>query len=158
MTIQQTKLVRTLRCKYPIIQAPIGGVSTIDLTVVTIEAGGFGFIAAAYLTPEQIIVANQEIHTKTDKPFGINLFAPIPAPQIPDTYEDSSGILSQYPYQNAMTRGMRRVAAKQGNNEYLSSWAGQGLSLSQSQSTAELMSQLISEMETSIRRFSPKML
>ena len=48
------------------------------------EAGGLGFIGAAYLTPEQIGEAARQVRTQTSRPFGINLFAPIPIPDPPE--------------------------------------------------------------------------
>jgi nitronate monooxygenase len=47
-------------------------------------SGGLGFIGAAYLTPEQILAAANQVRAKTSRPFGINLFAPLPVPSFPD--------------------------------------------------------------------------
>src|SRR5262249_24074342 len=47
------------------------------------EAGALGFIGAAYLAPEQIRAASQSIRARTSRPFGINLFAPLPVPDPP---------------------------------------------------------------------------
>ncbi len=44
------------------------------------EAGGLGFIGAAYLTPAQIAESARDVRARTRRPFGINLFAPLPAP------------------------------------------------------------------------------
>jgi len=46
------------------------------------EAGALGFIGAAYLTPAQIIEASRAVRPRTARPFGINLFAPLPAPDV----------------------------------------------------------------------------
>ena len=75
----QTSLTKRLGMTYPIIQAPLaGGGDTPALVAAVSEAGGLGFIGAAYLTPEQIAEASREVRTRTSKPFGINLFAPLP--------------------------------------------------------------------------------
>src|SRR5699024_8243915 len=44
-----------------------------------------------------------------------------------------------YPYQNSLTKGIRRAAAKQKNPEYMSLWSGQSPRLSRSGSVKELM-------------------
>lgn len=78
----KTDITRRLGLKHPIIQAPMaGGASTADLIVAVCEAGALGFIGAAYLTPSQIQEASQQVRVRTKRPFGINLFAPLPAPK-----------------------------------------------------------------------------
>jgi nitronate monooxygenase len=73
--------------RVPIVQAPLaGGASTPALTAAVVEAGGFGFIAAGYRTPEALrddIRATREL---TRRPFGVNLFVP-DAPTERSAYE-----------------------------------------------------------------------
>ncbi len=77
-------LSRRLGLSHPIIQAPLaGGGDTPELVAAVSNAGGLGFIGAAYLTPEQIDSAAAAVRAKTSRPFGINLFAPLPAPAGP---------------------------------------------------------------------------
>ncbi|WP_301174501.1 nitronate monooxygenase [Actinomadura geliboluensis] len=61
----------------PIIQAPMaGGPSTPALAAAVSDAGGLGFLAAGYKTPEAMradIAATREL---TSRPFGMNLFMP----------------------------------------------------------------------------------
>lgn len=77
----QTSLVRRLGIEHPIIQAPMaGGATTTDLVASVSEAGGLGFLGCAYLTPEQIVAACTEVRSRTDRPFGVNLFAPLASP------------------------------------------------------------------------------
>jgi nitronate monooxygenase len=60
---------------HPIIQAPMGGGgSTPELVAAVSNAGGLGFLAAAYLAPPQIAEAIAEVRKRTAKPFGVNLF------------------------------------------------------------------------------------
>jgi len=74
----QTVLMRRLSLTYPIIQAPLaGGGDTPALVAAVSEAGGLGFVGAAYLTPQQIIEAARAVRSGTARPFGINLFAPL---------------------------------------------------------------------------------
>ena len=79
----QTALAQRLGLDYPIIQAPLaGGGDTPDLIAAVCEAGALGFIGAAYLTPSHIIEAARAVRARTARPFGINLFAPLPAPVV----------------------------------------------------------------------------
>lgn len=73
---------------YRIIQAPMaGGGDTPALVSAVCNAGGLGFIGAAYLSPAQIGESAREIRGCTKQPFGINLFAPSPAPELPSDAE-----------------------------------------------------------------------
>lgn len=72
-----TKLTRLLKISHPIFQAPMaGGGDTPELVSAVSNAGGLGFIGAAYLSPSKIIETANAVRSKTGCPFGINLFAP----------------------------------------------------------------------------------
>ncbi len=89
----QSELTRRLGIELPIIQAPMaGGGDTPALVAAVGEAGGFGFIGAAYLTPQQIAAAAAEVRRLTNRSFGVNLFDPIPPPPMP---ADPRGALAQ---------------------------------------------------------------
>ncbi len=61
----------------PVIAAPMaGGASTPELVAAVSEAGGFGFLAAGYITVEQLAEKIQRTSELTGKPFGVNLFVP----------------------------------------------------------------------------------
>ena len=78
-----TALAQRLGLDYPIIQAPLaGGGDTPALVAAVCAAGALGFIGAAYLTPTQIVEAARAVRARTARPFGINLFAPLPAPAL----------------------------------------------------------------------------
>jgi nitronate monooxygenase len=65
-----------LGTEHPIIQAPMaGGGSTPELVAAVSNAGGLGMLGAAYLTPPQIADTIAETRRRTDRPFGVNLFA-----------------------------------------------------------------------------------
>lgn len=53
----------------------------------------------------------------------------------------------EYPFQNALTRDMRKEAAKQNNIDFMSLWAGCSAYLCKEQSTGELMKELIADVE-----------
>jgi nitronate monooxygenase len=55
-----------------------GGPSTPALAAEVSRAGGLGFLGCAYSTPEQILEWSREVRARTDRPFGINLFADVP--------------------------------------------------------------------------------
>jgi nitronate monooxygenase len=61
----------------PIVLAPLaGGPSTPELTAAVSDAGGFGFLAAGYLSAGELaqrLLATREL---TREPFGVNLFIP----------------------------------------------------------------------------------
>ncbi|MGC9668096.1 NAD(P)H-dependent flavin oxidoreductase [Planosporangium sp. 12N6] len=65
----------------PVIAAPMGGgPSTPALAAAVSEAGGFGFLAGAYLTPQRLAEDIAETRRLTGRPFGVNLFAPVAPP------------------------------------------------------------------------------
>jgi nitronate monooxygenase len=57
-----------------------GGGDTPALVAAVGEAGALGFLGAAYLSPEAILEAARAVRARTARPFGINLFSPLPAP------------------------------------------------------------------------------
>ncbi len=67
----------TLPSVLPIIQAPMaGGPSTPGLTAAVSRAGGFGFLAAGYLSPDQLRTSIAAVRGLTVAPFGVNIFCP----------------------------------------------------------------------------------
>jgi nitronate monooxygenase len=71
---------RRFELDYPIIGAPMGGGGTTpELVAAVSSAGGIGFLAASYLQPAEIRAAAERVRMLTSRPFGINLFAPIPS-------------------------------------------------------------------------------
>ncbi|TFC51653.1 nitronate monooxygenase [Cryobacterium sp. TMT1-21] len=65
--------------RIPIIAAPMaGGASTPELVVSVGEAGGLGFLAAGYKTPDATAQQIIEVRQRTHRPFGVNVFVPGP--------------------------------------------------------------------------------
>jgi nitronate monooxygenase len=63
--------------RVPIVQAPLaGGASTPALTAAVVEAGGFGFVAGGYRTPEALGDDIAAVRSLTGERFGVNLFVP----------------------------------------------------------------------------------
>jgi len=57
-----------------------------------------------------------------------------------------------FPEQLSMTRNLRKAAATQSNLEFLSMWAGQGVTLAHRASAAELVGSLVSEAQSLLSR------
>ncbi len=62
--------------------------------------------------------------------------------------EGRPGAILPYPVQNALTRAMRKEAAKRGEAGYLSLWAGQGVARARPLPAAELVRRLVEEMRS----------
>lgn len=61
----------------PLVAAPMaGGPSTPDLVVAVAEAGGAGFLAAGYKTPEVLDEQIDAVRARAGASFGVNLFVP----------------------------------------------------------------------------------
>jgi nitronate monooxygenase len=76
-----------------VVQAPMaGGPSTPAMTAAVSNAGGFGFLAAGYLSAESLREAIATTRTLTSAPFGVNLFVPS-APGDPSQVADYAELL-----------------------------------------------------------------
>jgi len=64
--------------KYPIVLAGMGGVAMHRLVAAVSNAGGLGVIGAASLSPEHLRAEIRRTRELTDKPFAVDLLAPIP--------------------------------------------------------------------------------
>jgi nitronate monooxygenase len=58
-----------------------GGPSTPGLVAAVAEAGGYGYLAAGYLTADELAVQLTELRERTTRPFGVNLFLPPTTPR-----------------------------------------------------------------------------
>ena len=64
--------------RVPLIQAPMaGGISTPSLAAAVGRAGGVGFLAAGYLSPDAVAAQIAEVRESVQL-FGVNLFVPQP--------------------------------------------------------------------------------
>jgi nitronate monooxygenase len=68
-----TPLCDLLGCRYPILQAGMGGVARSELVAAVIEAGGYGFLGMVREKPELIAQEIDAVRARTDGPFGVNL-------------------------------------------------------------------------------------
>lgn len=69
----QTQLCDLLGCRYPIIQAGMGGVARAELAAAVSAAGGFGCLGMVRESPETIAREVTALRARTDKPFAVNL-------------------------------------------------------------------------------------
>jgi len=70
----QTRVSKTLGIEYPVIQGPLGGLSSQRLTAGVSNFGGLGSFGAHGLQPSAIADVIAEIRSLTAKPFAINLW------------------------------------------------------------------------------------
>lgn len=72
-------LLSKLDIRYPIIQAPMAGISTPALAAAVSEAGGLGSIAIGTSTVQGARAAIAAVRERTRRPFNVNLFTHAPA-------------------------------------------------------------------------------
>jgi nitronate monooxygenase len=74
MTWNRNRLTEKLGIDYPIIQGPLGGLSSQKLTAAASNFGGLGSFGALNLSPEDIKNVISQIRSLTAKPFAVNLW------------------------------------------------------------------------------------
>jgi NAD(P)H-dependent flavin oxidoreductase YrpB (nitropropane dioxygenase family) len=70
--VLHTVMVERLGCRWPIIQTAMGWVAEPSLVIAASEAGAFGFLGAAVMTPEETRRKILAVRRGTDKLFGVN--------------------------------------------------------------------------------------
>src|SRR6266478_6311627 len=70
----ENRLTAKLGIDYPVIQGPLGGLSSQKLTAAVSNFGGLGSFGAHSLTPEAIKDVIAEIRSLTSNPFAMNLW------------------------------------------------------------------------------------
>src|SRR5258705_10539898 len=74
MTWNRNRLTEKLGIDYPVIQGPLGGLSSQKLTAAASNFGGLGSFGALNLPPEGIKDIISQIRSLTAKPFAVNLW------------------------------------------------------------------------------------
>lgn len=77
-----TPLCDLLGMPVPIVQTGMGWVATPELVAAVSNAGGFGFLAAATIPPEQVGDAIVRTRALTDRPFGVNFLMDAPGADV----------------------------------------------------------------------------
>ena len=67
-----TILTERLGCRWPIIQTAMGWVAEPSLVIGSSNAGAFGFLGAAVMTPDEARAKILAVRQGTDRPFGVN--------------------------------------------------------------------------------------
>ncbi|HXH81071.1 NAD(P)H-dependent flavin oxidoreductase [Nocardioides sp.] len=81
-----TSLQALLGIEHPIVQGPFGGgLSSVELAGAVSDAGGLGSFGAHIMTPDEITDLVKQLEQRTSKPFGVNLWVPIPGEEVPPT-------------------------------------------------------------------------
>jgi nitronate monooxygenase len=93
----ENRLTAKLEIDYPVIQGPLGGLSSQKLTAAVSNFGGLGSFGAHGLAPEAIKEAIAEIRSLTSKPFAMNLWV---------SMEDEGARTSD---ENAFNRSLARL-------------------------------------------------
>jgi nitronate monooxygenase len=70
----QNEFTDRLQIKYPVIQAPMLGLSTPEMAAAVSNEGGLGSLAVGGLSPEVTRTLIRKTKSLTDKPFAVNLF------------------------------------------------------------------------------------
>lgn len=65
-------MVKRLGCRVPVIQTAMGWVAEPSLVIGSSNAGAFGFLGAAVMTPDEARAKIKAVREGTDKPFGVN--------------------------------------------------------------------------------------
>ncbi|MCB1885631.1 MAG: nitronate monooxygenase [Geminicoccaceae bacterium] len=78
-----TPLCDLLGCRYPILQAGMGGPARSGLVAAVAEAGAYGFLGMVRETPDLIRAEIDAVRRRTERPFGVNL---IPSTTDPDLF------------------------------------------------------------------------
>jgi nitronate monooxygenase len=82
--ISSNLLCKSLNIHYPIIQAPMSGVTTPELVAAASNAGGLGILGAGRMLPNQILDAIHKIKNLTNHTYGVNLLLAPPDKQEAD--------------------------------------------------------------------------
>ncbi len=76
------RIQQLLSIKYPIVQAPMLGVTTPAMVAAVAEAGALGSLPVGGLSPGRTRELIRATKALTQRPFAVNLFAHAPAPEI----------------------------------------------------------------------------
>jgi nitronate monooxygenase len=90
-----TSFCRLVGIDVPVVQAPVGGISTPALAAAVSEAGGLGTLSITWREPEALRRLLREIRARTSRPFAVNLvLAWDPAERLDIALEEGVRIVS----------------------------------------------------------------
>ena len=73
MSLLRTRLTDLLGCRYPIVQAGMGGPARSELCAAVTAAGAYGCLGMVREDPELVRSEIAAVRERTDGPFGVNL-------------------------------------------------------------------------------------
>lgn len=80
------EITARLNLRYPLIQAPMLGITTPEMVIAIAEQGGLGSLPVGGLSPESSLQLIRKVKAKTNRPFAVNLFThDIPAIDLNET-------------------------------------------------------------------------
>jgi nitronate monooxygenase len=91
-----TALTARLGIDYPIIQAPMLGVSNPKMAAAVSNAGGMGSVGASASTPAQVTQMIADLRALTDKPFNVNIFCH--KPEVADAAVEAAWLAHLKPF------------------------------------------------------------
>ncbi|WP_348269624.1 nitronate monooxygenase [Edaphobacter paludis] len=110
----QTRVTAALGIEYPIVQGPLGGLSSQRLTAAVSNFGGLGSFGAHGLEPQAIADKIAEIRLLTSKPFAMNLWV---------SMEDDGAVASDSAaFQRALSHLAPHIASVGGTEPTFSSY------------------------------------
>lgn len=96
---------KILKIKYPIIQAPMFGVSTPEMTAAAAKAGCLGSLALADLSVEKSVELIRKTQKLTNQPFAVNIFVhhiPEITDELKEKYSNTKKYLENLAQENNM--------------------------------------------------------
>jgi nitronate monooxygenase len=88
MSWSETRITTLLGTPYPLIQAPMAGITTPEMAAAVSEAGALGSLGGAMLSPEKLREQIDAVRSVTHAPLNVNLFAPVPQSDPGDSIEE----------------------------------------------------------------------
>lgn len=101
--IWKNSVTDSLKIDYPIIQAPMLGVSTPEMAAAVSNQGGLGSLAVGGLSPDATRHLIHKTKSLTNKPFAVNLFAH----HVPAYADKDIELMRQFLLQLANKRGLK---------------------------------------------------
>jgi nitronate monooxygenase len=99
----ENELTKALSIKYPIIQAPMLGVTTPEMVAAISNKGGLGSLPVGGLSPETTVQLIQKTKRLAKSPFAVNLFSN-PLPKMPGKmlFESTQNSLNKICHENGL--------------------------------------------------------
>ncbi|GAA1161332.1 nitronate monooxygenase [Nesterenkonia sandarakina] len=105
MSTRTAGLLASVGATIPVVAAPMaGGPSRPELVLAAAAAGGVGFLAAGYKSPEDLRVQIQQVQRATPR-FGVNLFVPNQVPIEPAELDRHRAAVQRWLSDHARTGG-----------------------------------------------------